>query len=103
MEFMTFDCQKFSTHTRKFLLHKCNLYAHFEGLESSSLLGQGMGAGEGEIFPSNHLSHSSLGLQSDLYLHYFILLSPPPCKRACCFSHFTDSKELKNLIKVIQS
>lgn len=46
MEFMTFDCQKFSTHTRKFLLHHCNLYAHFEKLESSSLLGQWVGSGK---------------------------------------------------------
>lgn len=43
---MTFDCQKFSTHTRKFLLHHCNLYAYFERLESSSLLGQGVGLRE---------------------------------------------------------
>lgn len=48
---MTFDCQEFSTHTRKFLLHKRNLYAHFERLESSSLLGQGVGGRGGSGFP----------------------------------------------------
>lgn len=57
MEFMTFDCQKFSTHTRKFLLHKCNLYALLERLESSSLVG--MWGMEREWFSCQISCHTS--------------------------------------------
>lgn len=81
MEFVTFDCQKFSTHTRKFLLPKCNLYAHFESLESSSLLGQGVESRQGVVFLSNHLPHHYFTfLQSNFYPHYLILPLSQPCK-----------------------
>lgn len=78
---MTSDCQKFSTHTWKFLLHKCNLYAHFQRLESSSLLGQGVRSRERVVFLSNQLPHQSfIVLQSNFYPHYLISPFPQPCK-----------------------
>lgn len=78
---MTFDCQKFSTHTRKFLLRKCNLYAHFLRLESSRLLGQEVRSRERLVFLSNQLPHQSfIVLQSNFYPHYLTSPLPQPYK-----------------------